>query len=313
MDTLLSVQEEVAAKLAAGGPVVALESSVFAQGLPSPENLETARAMLIAIREEGAVPAAIGVLEGSMVVGLTLGQIEVLANSANAAKVSRSDLSPVLASGKPGATTVAATIFIAALAGIRVVATGGIGGVHRNLEKNLDISGDLTELARTPMAIICSGVKSVLDVPRTLEVLETLGVPVVGYCTNEFPAFFSRESGLSLSYRVDSAPEAASLMGVQWELGQAGQGMSAGIVIANPVSADVAIPRQEMESWIADALSLAETRGIRGKDMTPYLLQELARQSSGRTIKANIALLVDNARLAARIAVSHSVRKKHWP
>lgn len=313
MDTLLSVHEEVAAKLAAGGPVVALESSVFAQGLPSPENLETARAMLGAIREEGAVPAAIGVLEGSMVVGLTVAQIEALASSTNVTKVSRSDLSPVLASGKPGATTVAATIFIAALAGIRVVATGGIGGVHRNLEKNLDISGDLTELARTPMAIICSGVKSILDLPRTLEVLETLGVPVVGYGTNEFPAFFSRESGLPLCYRVDSATEAAHLMGVQWELGQAGQGMSAGIVIANPVSPDFAIPRGEVESWIAEALDSAETGGVRGKDMTPYLLQELARRSAGRTIKANIALLVDNARLAARIAVSHSARKKHWP
>jgi pseudouridine-5'-phosphate glycosidase len=313
VETLLSVQEEVAAKLAAGGPVVAVESSVFAQGLPGPENMETARAVIAAIREEGAIPAVIGVLDGSMVVGLTAAQIEVLATGSDIAKVSRSDLSPVLASGKPGATTVAATIFIAALAGIRVVTTGGIGGVHRNLEKNLDISADLTELARTPVAIICSGVKSILDLPRTLEALETLGVPVVGYGTNEFPAFFSRESGLRLPYRVDSALQAARLMGVQWELGDARQGMSAGIVIANPASPDFAIPRPEMEAWIAEALASAETNGIGGKNMTPYLLRELARRSGGRTMKTNIALLIDNARLAARIAVSHSARKKHWP
>jgi pseudouridine-5'-phosphate glycosidase len=269
--------------------------------------------MLAAIREEGAVPAAIGVLNGCMVVGLTAAQIEVLATSADVAKVSRGDLSPILASGRPGAATVAATIFIAALAGIRVVATGGIGGVHRNLEKHLDISGDLTELARTPVAIICSGVKSILDLPRTLEVLETLGVPVVGYGTNEFPGFFSRESGLRLDYRVDSALEAARLMGVQWELGAAGQGMSAGIVIANPASRDFAVPRVEMEAWIAQALDSAEIHAIRGKDLTPYLLEEVARRSGGRTMKANIALLIDNARLAARIAVAHSARKKHWP
>ncbi|HXN23759.1 MAG TPA: pseudouridine-5'-phosphate glycosidase [Candidatus Dormibacteraeota bacterium] len=313
METLLSVHEEVAAKLAAGGPVVGLESSVFAQGLPAPQNIETAGAMLAAIREEGAVPAAIGVLDGSMVVGLSSAQIAVLATRTDVAKVSRGDLSPVLFSGKPGATTVAATIFIAALAGIRVVATGGIGGVHRNLEKNLDISGDLTELARTPVAIICSGVKSMLDLPRTLEVLETLGVPVVGYGTDEFPAFFSRDSGLPLPYRVDSAFEAARLMGIQWELGEAGQGMSAGIVIANPAALEVAIPRADVETWIAEALDSAERQGVRGKDMTPHLLQELARRSGGGTMRANIALLIDNARLAARIAVSHSVRKKHWP
>lgn len=313
METLLSINEEVAAKLAAGGPVVALESSVFAQGLPGPENMETARAMVAGIRDEGAVPAVIGLFDGRMVVGLSVPQIEKLSSNAATVKVSRGDLSPVLASGKPGATTVAATIFIAALAGIRVVATGGIGGVHRTLEKHFDISGDLTELARTPVAVICSGVKSMLDLPRTLEVLETLGVPVVGYGTSEFPAFFSRESGLSLAYRVDSVAEAAHLMQIQWELGEAREGMSAGIVIANPAPAEVAIPGPEMEAWITESLNSAGERGIRGKDATPYVLQEMVRRSGGRTMKANIGLLIENARLAARIAVSHSARKKNWP
>ena len=314
LDTLLSVREEVAAALSAGRAVVALESTVIAHGLPHPQNLEIARKMEAAIQNEGAVPATIGVLNGRLVVGLSSEQIEFLANCQEVAKVSRADLSAMLASGQPGATTVSGTLFIAALAGIRVFATGGTGGVHRGAERTFDISADLTELARTPVAVVCAGAKAILDLPRTLEALETLGIPVVGFGTSEFPAFYSRESGLRLVHRVDSPEEAARLMAIQWQLGAItndlrGQGTTAGIVIANPPPAESALSRLEAESLIQEALASAEASGIRGKEVTPYLLQELARRSGGRTLEANMALLVANARLAARIAVAYCARR----
>lgn len=299
------MSEEVAAALAAGNPVVALESTVIAHGLPRPQNMETARSMEAAVREEGAVPATIGVLDGRMVLGLSRAQIELLALGTNVVKVSRSDLAAVLASAKPGATTVAGTVFIAARAGIHVVATGGIGGVHRGADNSFDVSADLAEIARTPVAIVSSGAKAILDLPRTLEVLETLGVPVVGYGTNEFPAFFSRESGLKLHHRVDTPGEAARMMEMQWDLG-----MHGGIIFANPLPADLALSRKALESLIAAALASAEASNIRGKAVTPFLLQELARRSGGRTLQANIALLIHNAQVAARIAVAYNAKRR---
>ena len=217
-DKGIFVHEEVAAALIDCKPVVALESTVISHGLPRPHNIETARGMEAAIRAGGAVPATIAVLGGKLVVGVSAGELAFLAESKDVAKVSRADLASVVASGRAGATTVATTAWIAARAGIRVFATGGIGGVHRGVEETLDISADLTELARTPVAVVCAGAKAILDLPRTLEMLETLGVPVVGYGTNELPAFYSRESGLTLQCRVDSAGEAARLMTTQWGL-----------------------------------------------------------------------------------------------
>jgi pseudouridylate synthase len=309
VDQLIFVRDDIAATLVAGGPVVALESTVIAHGLPHPHNLETALQMEAAVREAGATPATIGVLDGRVVVGLTRQEIALFAETRQAAKASSSDLSAVLASGRLGATTVAGTVFVAARAGIRIVATGGIGGAHRGSENTFDISADLTELARTPVAVVCAGAKAILDLPRTVEVLETSGIPVVGYGTNEFPAFYSRESGLPLQHRVDAPDEAARLMCIHWDLGWLGQGTSAGVLIVNPPPADAALPRAEVEALVAEALESAEAAGIRGKAVTPFLLEELGRRSGGRTLQTNIALLLANARLAAEIADAYSARK----
>ena len=300
-DKGIFVHEEVAAALRDCTPVVALESTVISHGLPRPHNLETARGMEAAIRAGGAVPATIAVLGGKLVVGVSAGELAFLAESKDVAKVSRADLASVVASRRAGATTVATTAWIAARAGIRVFATGGIGGVHRGVEETLDISADLTELARTPVAVVCAGAKAILDLPRTLEMLETLGVPVVGYGTNELPAFYSRESGLMLQCRVDSAGEAARLMATQWGL----LGLSAGIVFANPAPVGSALGRRELEELIAEALVAAAAEKISGKRVTPYLLEALSKGSGGRTLGANVALLLNNARVAAEIAVAY--------
>lgn len=308
MDPLISVRSDIAAALAVRGPVVALESTVIAHGLPRPSNLHTALQMEAAVRKAGALPATIAVLNGQLVVGLTEEQIASIAEAPDVTKASSSDLSAILASRRPGATTVAATVFIAARAGISIVATGGIGGAHRGSENTLDISADLTELARTSVAVVCSGAKAILDLPRTVEVLETLGIPVVGYRTNEFPAFYSRGSNLPLEHRVDAPDEAARLMSIHQDLGRLGKGATPGMLIVNPPPAENALPRAEVESLISGAVAAAEAAGIRGKRVTPFLLEELARNSGGKTFEANIALLVDNARLAGRIAVAYSAR-----
>jgi pseudouridylate synthase len=307
----LSIREDVAAALAAGESVVALESTVIAHGLPRPQNLETAHKMEADVRDSGAIPATIGLLDRKLVVGLSAEQISHLSAAPEVAKVSRSDLAAVLASRKPGATTVAATAFIAHLAGISLFATGGIGGVHRGAENTFDVSADLTELGRTPVAVVCAGAKAILDLPRTLEVLETLGVPVVGYRTSEFPAFYSRESGLQLLHQVNSPEEAAELLSIQWgspktrdkAVQRAG---TTGVIFANPAPERTALPRAEVEGMIKTAMRSAEASGIHGKSVTPYLLQELARLSGGKTLAANIDLLVANATLAGRIAVAYA-------
>ena len=298
---MFSVREDVTAALRSGAPVVALESTVIAHGLPWPHNLDTARKMESAVRGEGAVPPTIAVLEGRMVVGLSSEQLTSFAEAEGVVKVSRADLGAVLASRETGATTVAGTMLIAARAGIRMFATGGIGGVHRGAELSFDISADLTELARTPVAVVCAGAKAILDLPRTLEALETLGVPVVGYRTSEFPAFYVRESGLPLNARVDTPEEAASLMNAHW-----GTGLSSGIVFCNPPPADCALKKQEVEALIERALNSAAAAGIRGNGVTPYLLDYLSKESQGRTVETNISLLVCNARVAAQIAAAYS-------
>ena len=302
MNSYLDIRSEVAEAIDRGGPVVALESTVISHGLPRPHNLETAQRMEAAVRREGAVPATVGLLNGRLIVGLSHEEIELLANADEVHKVSRRDLSAVLASRKPGATTVAATILIASQAGISVFATGGIGGVHRGVQETLDISADLAELARTPVAVVCAGAKIILDLPRTLELLETLGVPVVGFRTSSFPAFYVRDSGLNLDLRVESAEEAARLMSIQSQLG-----LSSGIVFCNPPPESSALDRAQTESLIKTALIAANSAGIQGKAVTPYLLSYLSNASDGATLKANMDLLVSNASVAAQIAIAQSV------
>jgi pseudouridine-5'-phosphate glycosidase len=301
MNEYLHVRPEVADALAAGRAVVALETTVIAHGLPYPGNLEAARRMAAAVRAAGAVPAAIGLIDGRVRVGLSEAEVERFARTRDAAKVSRRDLGPVLAGGGLGATTVAGTMVCAALAGIRVFATGGIGGVHRGGEASLDISADLMELARTPVAVVCAGAKSILDLARTLEVLETDGVPVVGYGTDELPAFYARRSGLRLEARVDSPAEAARLLRAHW-----GLGLRSGIVIANPPPDDAALDPAQAEAWIDRALAEARDQGVAGKDVTPFMLDRLGDLSGGKTGAANLALLEANARLAGEVAVAYA-------
>jgi pseudouridine-5'-phosphate glycosidase len=301
VNSYFDIRPEVAAAISRGGAVVALESTVISHGLPRPHNLETANRMEAAVRNEAAIPATVGILSGKLIVGLSHEEIELLASTESVHKVSRRDLSAVLQSQKPGATTVAATILIAAQAGISVFATGGIGGVHRGVQETLDISADLAELARTPVAVVCAGAKIILDLPRTLELLETLGVPVVVYRTSSFPAFYVRDSGLNLDLRVESSEEAARLMSTQWQLG-----LSSGIAFCNPPPESSALDRVQTELLIKAALIAANSEGIQGKAVTPYLLSYLSKASGGATLKANMDLLVSNAKLAAQIAVAHS-------
>ena len=281
--------------LTKGKPVVALESSLISHGLPHPQNLEAARTMERTVRENGAVPATIAVIGGKIRVGLTEGELEYMATRENVRKVSRRDLPIAVAQGLDGATTVAATMCVAHLAGIEVMATGGIGGVHRG--HPFDVSADLPELARTPVAVVCSGAKSILDLPATLEWLETHGVPIVGYGTDEFPAFYSRSSGLKVDARVDSPEEAARIIHTKWELGLEG-----GVLVVVPVPEEAELPRELAERAIERALKAAEERGVRGKALTPFLLGQIARLTEGRSLAANIALLKNNAAVAAQIA-----------
>lgn len=299
MNHYMDIQPEVRDALASGGAVVALESTVISHGLPYPDNVQTAAAMEAAVRRNGAVPATIGLLDGRIVVGMGAGQIERLAQDQHVAKVSRADFGPVLAAKQAGATTVAATMMVSAAAGIRVFATGGIGGVHRGAQTTFDISADLAELSRSPVAVVCAGPKAVLDIGLTLEVLETLGVPVIGFGSQELPAFYSRESGFTLHYSAASAGELAQMVRTHWELQ-----LPSGVLIANPPPVDVALARDRVEGLIAEALAGAEEKGVRGKAVTPFLLSYLAELSGGETLRVNVALLRNNAELAARVAVA---------
>jgi len=296
----LRILPEVREALAAGEPVVALESTIITHGMPAPRNLETARAVEAAVRDGGAVPATIAILDGRISVGLDAEDLERLAAEKDVAKVSRADLPAVLAGGGAGSTTVAATMICADLAGIRVFATGGIGGVHRGAEQSFDVSADLQELGRTPVAVVCAGAKAILDLPKTLEVLETLGVPVIGYRCDELPAFYSRTSGLSVPLRRDSATEIARVMAAKWGLHLGG-----GLVVANPIPAEAEIPAAAIAGHIETALGEAAARGIQGKAVTPFLLARLEALTGGASLAANVALVRNNARLAAEIAVAY--------
>ena len=305
----LSLTPEVADALAESRPVVALESTVIAHGMSYPRNLETARALEDLVRAEGAVPATIAVLDHRIRVGLDDEALERLAcGGAQVLKLSRRDLPVALATGVTGATTVAATMIAARLAGIAVFATGGIGGVHRGAESSFDISADLTELAHTSVCVVCAGAKSILDLPKTLEVLETHGVPVLGFGTDEFPAFYSPRSGLPVTHRCDAPDEVAAVLHAKWTLGLEG-----GVVLANPIPAADALDAAAMESAIAQALTDADRQGITGKAVTPFLLAALERITAGRSLSANIALIRHNAAVAARVASAYCFRIGQTP
>ena len=294
----LSISDEVREALAGGRPVVALESSLIAQGLPVPHNLETARAAEAAVRESGAVPATTALEDGRLIVGADDALLERLGDpEREVAKGASRDIGPLIASRRLASTTVSATMRAAHIAGIAVFATGGIGGVHRGASDSFDVSSDIDELAATPVAVICAGAKSILDLPATLELLETRRVPVIGYGTDDLPAFYSTSSGLRLPHRVDSPEEAAAAIAAHRSIPGAG-----GLLIAQPPPADLALDRVEVDGWIREAMADAERQGISGGAVTPHLLGHLARASGGRTLRVNIGLIVENARLGGRIA-----------
>lgn len=296
----MSMTDEVREALAAKRAVVALESTIIAHGMPYPQNVETARAVEDIVREGGAVPATIAVLGGALKVGLSGDELDRLGSEGRSiAKVSVRDLPFIVAQRQDGATTVASTMRISAMAGIHVFATGGIGGVHRGAERTFDISADMTEFAASDVAVVTAGAKAILDLALTLETLETLGVPVIGLDTSEFPAFYSRRSGHAVPMRCDTPAEVAGVMRVKWAMGLKG-----GLVVANPIPAEAEIPADEIAPVIDAAVRKAEAQGIIGKETTPFLLSEIARVTAGRSLAANIALVKHNARIAAAIAAA---------
>ena len=296
---MLRISGEVQTALDGRRAVVALETTILSHGMPYPQNLETARAVERTVRDHGAVPATIAVLDGAICVGLDSAQLERIATGADALKLSRADLAYALAEKRDGATTVAATMLCAELAGIGVFATGGIGGVHRGAEQTLDVSADLCELARTPVCVVCSGAKALLDIPKTLEVLETLGVPVAAFGADDFPAFWSRESGLRAPLRFDAVADVVRFVRMQRALN-----LRSGVLIANPVSASAEIPAPEMERFITQALDESRSAQISGKAVTPWLLARIVELSRGRSLDTNRALIAGNAALAAQLAVA---------
>lgn len=298
---LLAVAPEVRDALASGRPVVALESTIISHGMPYPKNVQTAREVEQIIRDGGAVPATIAVLHGVPRIGLDDDELDLLGSDEHVRKVSIRDLPVVIARAEHGATTVASTMRLAALAGIHVFVTGGLGGVHRGAEHSMDVSADLTELSLTDVAVVSAGVKSLLDIGRTLEVLETLGVPVVTVGSDDFPSFYSRSSGFRSPLRLDSAEEVARAMRAKWSLGLAG-----GIVVANPIPVEDEIPEAEIGRLIEQAVAEADQRGITGAAITPFLLGRIVELSGGESLRANIALVKHNAALGAAIAVDYA-------
>ncbi|NVK31562.1 MAG: pseudouridine-5'-phosphate glycosidase [Gammaproteobacteria bacterium] len=297
---MLKVSNEVRDALACGQAVVALESTIISHGMPYPQNAETALEVEQVVRHHGAVPATIALFDGELCVGLEAAQIQRLGQEGlSVIKCSRRDLGAVLAAGRTGATTVASTMIGAHLAGIKIFATGGIGGVHRGAETSMDISADLTELGRTPVAVVCAGAKAILDLPLTLEYLETLGVPVFGYQTKSLPAFYSRQSDLEVDYQMDTAEAVAAALNAQWQLG-----LTQGALIANPVPEANAIDKAEMDKVIDQALTEADAQGIKGKASTPFLLARVAELTGGTSLQTNIALVKHNAAVAAQTAVA---------
>ena len=296
----MDISEEIQNSIKGNGPVVALESTIISHGMPFPQNLETALEVESIIRKEGALPATIAVIEGRIKIGLSNLELEQFAQGTKTVKVSSRDLPLAILQKQDGGTTVAATMICARMAGISIFVTGGIGGVHRGSEKTMDISGDLMELARTNVAVVCAGIKSILDIPRTLEYLETQGVPVIGYRTDEFPAFYTTTSGYSVQSRINTAEEIARCMKVKWELGLEG-----GMVIANPVLREDAMDEEVIEEAITKSLKEASEKGIDGKAVTPFLLERISQLTDRESLKTNIALVFNNALLGARIASAY--------
>lgn len=302
---MISISSAVEAAVCARGAIVALESTVIAHGLPSPSNVETARDCEVAVRQSGALPATIGVVAGRPVIGLNDQQIQSIAERAGVAKINLANLAYVIAAGGWGATTVASSLHLANLAGVKVFATGGIGGVHRGAGESFDISADLMALARYPVITVCAGAKAILDLPKTMEVLETLGAPVIGYQTDELPAFYSRSSGLKLDLRADSPEQIAKTALTHWRMG-----FSTGVLVTAPVPAEDEIPANEIKDVIDEALGAAAKQGISGKAVTPFLLSRISERTQGRALRANIALLKNNARIAGAIAVALANQEK---
>lgn len=299
MNSFLHIQPEVAEALQNKQPVVALESTIISHGMPYPKNVETAIAVETAVRNAGAVPATIAIKDGKCCVGLSAAQLEFFGKEENIWKVSLRDMPYVLSKQLPGATTVASTMRIAGMAGISIFATGGTGGVHRGATDSMDISADLTEMAQTNVAVVSAGVKSILDIALTLEYMETMGIPVVTFGQDEFPGFYSRNSGFQSPLRLDTAKEIADMLKVKWMTGLTGS-----VLIANPVPAENDVPAEEMEKHILQALAAADNKKISGKQVTPFLLNYIATHTKGESLETNIALVLHNARLAAAIAVA---------
>ena len=298
MNPYLDISPEVSAALAQGKPVVALESTIISHGMPYPKNVETALRVEQTIRDNGAVPATIAVIGGRLKAGLSREEIEHLGKAGRAvAKASRRDLPALVARGADGATTVTTTMIIAHMAGIRIFATGGIGGVHRGAETTMDISADLEELAQTPVMVVCAGAKSILDLGLTLEYLETKGVPVIGYGTDELPAFYTRKSGFSVDYRADSPEELAAMFRAQRDLDYRG-----GMLVTNPIPEQYAMDKEVIDAAIAQALRECGEKGVHGKETTPFLLARVVELTGGESLESNIRLVLNNAALAARTA-----------
>jgi len=301
MHSFLHIHPEVAAALANGKPVVALESTIISHGMPFPQNVVTAKAVEQAVRDNGAIPATIAIFDGKCYVGLTAEQLDFFGQAKDVWKVSLRDMPYVISQNLYGATTVAATMRIAAMAGIKVFVTGGIGGVHRGAEKTMDISADLTEMANTSVAVVSAGVKSILDIGLTLEYLETKGIPVVTFGQDEFPSFYSRSSGYTSPLRLDDTTAIAQLLDTKWKLGLNGT-----VLIANPVPGNQEVAADVIEGHILAALADADVQQIKGKAVTPFLLQHIAAHTQGESLDANIALIINNAKLGAGIAVAYS-------
>ena len=300
MNKYLDISPEVKAALEAGKPVVALESTIISHGMPYPKNVETALLVEQTLRDNGAVPATIAVIGGRLKAGLSKEEIEYLGKTGRGvAKASRRDLPALVARGADGATTVTTTMIIAHMAGIQVFATGGIGGVHRGAETTMDISADLEELAQTPVMVVCAGAKSILDLGLTLEYLETKGVPVIGYGTEELPAFYTRKSGFGVDYRVDSPEELAALFAAQRDLGFKG-----GMLVTNPIPEEYAMPKDVIDAAIEQALRECKEQGVHGKETTPFLLARVVELTGGDSLESNIQLVLNNARVAARTAAA---------
>ncbi|MEG2018090.1 MAG: pseudouridine-5'-phosphate glycosidase [Clostridium sp.] len=301
LEKYLDINPEVKAALEAGKPVVALESTIISHGMPYPKNVETALKVEAIIRENGAIPATIAILEGRLKVGLTTEEVEFLGKTPGVIKTSRRDIPFIVANGLNGATTVASTMIIAALAGVKVFATGGIGGVHRGAERTMDISADLEELSMTDVAVICAGCKSILDIGLTREYLETKGVPVVGFQTEELPAFYTRKSGFKVDYKVDTEESLAKALKAKWDLGLEG-----GVVVANPIPEEFEMDYDTITNAINAAVKEADEKGIVGKESTPFLLAKVKEITGGSSLESNIQLVFNNAKVGARLAVELS-------